>query len=381
MIQKEINEIRRHLTAENNCINRIYGCFVNQHKEVISYVEASLGLMQQIEKEKYIALLKKVLSGGIGRGMRNIAFSMAQVTDSEEHRLLMKLRDTALEDEEAREALYKKIIATVDMEESSYVILLARDTYDVPYYATDGSVHREESDASFSYILCSICPVKEGKTELSYIAADKEFHSHTSPQAVSQPELGFMFPAFDDRTSNIYNALFYSRDASREHEAFIDEVFHTKTPMAPTQQKETFGTVLAESLAEDCSFDVVQTVNEQIRERIEQHKESKDPEPLDFGADDVTDILEGSGIAKERIDTFRENCDEEFGKGAPLDVNNIVDSKKFEVVTPQVKISVDPDFSYALETKVINGRKYLLIPADDGVTVNGVAVTIEEENH
>ena len=55
---------------------------------------------------------------------------------------------------------------------------------------------------------------------------------------------------------------------------------------------------------------------------------------------------------------------------------NIIESRRFEVTTPEVKITIAPENSYMIETRVIDGRKYLLIPADDGVEVNGIGVSI-----
>ena len=55
---------------------------------------------------------------------------------------------------------------------------------------------------------------------------------------------------------------------------------------------------------------------------------------------------------------------------------NIIESRKFQVTTPEVKISIAPENSYLIETRIIDGRKYLLIPADDGVEVNGIGVNI-----
>ena len=206
-----------------------------------------------------------------------------------------------------------------------------------------------------------------------------EFHSFITPQTVASPEVGFMFPAFDDRNTNIYNALFYVKNTAVMQEALIDSLFKTKAPMSVPEQKEIFTNALTETLENDCSFDVVQSMHEQIRERITQHKESKDPQPLDFTADDVGNMLKYSGIDEEKIQAFREKCDKDFGKNAALIPTNIIESKKFEVVTPQVKITVDPEYTYSVETKVINGRKYLLIPADDSVTINGISIKIPKE--
>lgn len=381
MIQKEINEIRRRLSAEKNCISKIYCCYVGRNKEIIAQTENSMALLPLAESEKYLALFKKTLSGTSGKNLIDLEFSTHQVTDGEEHKLLMRLRDSSLEDEEARNALYRTIIDSVSFDERNYVILLALDKYDVPYKSRGDEALEDvtgDSDSVFRYFICSICPVNDGKTELGYFAKEKEFHSCTSPQIISSPELGFMFPAFDDRASNIYGALTYSKNADDIREAFIDAVFKTEVPMSATEQKEAFGSALADSLEAECSFDVIQAVHEQIRERIEEHKESRNPEPLELASNDVATILRTSGVAEEKVDEFKKKCEESFTNASSLNPNNIIDAKKFEVVTPQVKITVDPDYTYTLETRVIDGRKYILIPAGDGVAVNGVEVSINE---
>ncbi len=379
MNQKELNEIRRRLTFDKNCIGKIYGCFVNNNKDIISYIEEPLSLMPQTEAERYLGLLKKTLSGSLGRNLVDIVFSTQQVADSDEHRLLMGLRSTSLDDRELRETLYKKIIDAVHFGDSNYIILLAFDTYDVPFKGTDGLGVEDSSDTMFSYFICTVCPVNESKIELGYIAGENAFHNCTFPQTVASPELGFMFPTFDDRATNIYNALMYTKDVGDAHQEFIDSIFNIEPPMPAEDQKQTFQSVLAESLEEDCSFDVIQSMHEQILDRIEQHKESRDPEPLGFSQHEVGEMLKNSGAPKERVESFIEKCSEQFGTETSLNPKNIIDSKKFELVTPQVKISVAPEASYTVETKIINGRKYILIPADEGVLINGVNVRITED--
>ena len=123
-------------------------------------------------------------------------FSTQQVADSDEHRLLMALRDSELQDLEARQAFYQKAVESLHLE-GSYLLLLAHDTYDVPTKAKDGAA-LEDGENIFSYILCAVCPVKEGKPGLGYYAGDNEFHCF-APQTVAAPECGFLFPAFDDR--------------------------------------------------------------------------------------------------------------------------------------------------------------------------------------
>ena len=380
MNQKELGELRRRFRPEKSAIGRIYGCYVNSNKEVISYLDESLGRMPQEESEKYLGLLKKSLSGTLGRNLMDIVFSTEQVMDSDEHRLLSALRESGLKDGDVREEFYRKVIDALDMGESNYLILLAHDAYDVPYRGKDGADQADAADAVFQYILCCVCPVKDGKPELGYFPGENEFHSCTAGQVVSAPELGFLFPAFDDRTANIYNALFYSRNAGEIHHEFIDAIFHTEAPMSAAEQKEAFESALCGGLEEACSLEVVQAVHEQLTERIDEHKESGSSEPLALTARDVGGILRRCGVEEERVESFQAQCGQSFGESAALNPANLIDSKKFEIRTSQVLISVDPAYSYVVESRVIDGKRYLLIPAGEEVEVNGLAVGLTGED-
>ena len=101
MTEKEIGEIRRHTRRDRSNMTALYGCFVNDHQEIISQFRLSTGMMSENEGEKYFALMKRNLSGTLGKNLVDIAFRTAQVADSPEHKLLMTLRDSQLKDEEA----------------------------------------------------------------------------------------------------------------------------------------------------------------------------------------------------------------------------------------------------------------------------------------
>lgn len=375
MTTKELGELRRRFRPDKNAISRIYGCYVNRSKEVIAYLDESLGRLTQEESAKYLSLLKKALSGTQGRNLIDIVFTTQQVMDSDEHRLLSSLRGSELKDNEALEKFYQTVIQSLDMGDSNYLILLAHDTYDVPHRGKDDELQADASDEVFSYIVCCVCPVKDGKIELGFFSGDNEFHSCVANQIVSAPELGFLFPAFDDRAANIYNALFYSRKPDEIHHEFIDAVFHTEPPMSAAEQKEAFQTALSDALEDSFNMDVMQAVHEQLREKIEQHKESKDPEPLTVSAQEIGEILQSSGVTEERVAAFRERCSEQLGDGV-LNPENLIDSKRFEVKTSEATLTVTPEHSYLVETRIIDGRKYILIPADEGVEVNGMSVGI-----
>ena len=92
-----------------------HGCYVNVHGELVSAFTLSMGLLPEGEQEKYLELLKKGISGRMGKTLSDLSFSTAQVADSDEHRLLMRLRDSGLEDEEAVQALYEKIAGSLHL--------------------------------------------------------------------------------------------------------------------------------------------------------------------------------------------------------------------------------------------------------------------------
>lgn len=378
MNTKEIGEIRRHIRRDRSNITHLFGCYVNANKEIISEFRQSTGIMSENEGEKYFGLLKRTLSGSIGKNLIDICFKTSQVAGSEEHQLLMDLRKSALQDEETRNAFYRKVIESVSLDEN-YLILLGCDSYDVPFKSKDGEADSGRAEEVYTFLLCAICPVKQTKPTLHYVPESREFHDGGITNVVSAPELGFLFPAFDNRATNIYNALYYTHSPKESHEAFVDAIFHTDIPKPAYEQKKSFEALLSNSLDSDCNLDVVQTVHDQICQRIELHKESKVPEPLLVSKHEVKEVLASCGVSEPHIAKFSVDYDEAFGFEAELHPKNIIDDRHFEIKTPDVSIKVAPDRKDLIETRVIGGVKYILICADEDVEVNGVSIHIDEQ--
>lgn len=378
MNDKEIGEIRRHLRRDRSNITKIYGCFVNDNKEIITEFSQSTGIMPENEGDKYFALFKRVLSGAIGKNLIDITFKTSQVANSPEHKLLMDLRASKLADDELLHSFFQKIIDSVVME-GNYLILMGCDSYDVPFKGKDDLSDSDKSEEVYTYIVCAICPVKQTKPNLHYVPEEKLFHDGAMNQPVSAPVLGFLFPAFDNRATNIYNALYYTHDIKVSQDALIEALFNTPVPMPAAEQKKCFESLLTTALGRECNLDVVQTVHDQLCQRIELHKEAKVPEPLMIAKADVKDALASCGVSEEHLAKFSVDYDETFGFEADLHPKNIIDSKRFEIKTPDVSIKVDPTRSDLIETRIIGGVKYIMICADENVEVNGVSIHIDEE--
>ena len=378
MNDKEIAELRRRFRADRTAISRIRGAYVNEKREIISELDQSVALMSETEADELLALLKKTLSGKVDTNLLDIHFTTRQVMESPEHKLLCNLRETALQDSDLVHAFYQKIINSLEME-GNYMILLASDAYDVFTYRKDAGKD-DESTEIFRYILCAVCPIKIAKPSLSYYVRENCFRNVVADSVISPPALGFMFPAFDNRSTNLYGALYYTRATDNNHPEFTDAIFNAGAlPMPATEQKETFRSVLADAVGDGCSLPVVRSVHAQLHQAMEEHKISKEPDPLTVDKYAIRDMLEFCGVSEEGVSQFEEKFDKGFGQNAALSPRNIVEANKFEVRTPDVVIKVNPARTDLVDTRVIDGVRYVLVRADGGVEVNGINVNIDAD--
>ena len=374
--EKEVAEIRRRFNPQKTNIIGVHGCYVNENREIVAEFNQPLAALTQDETESMLALLKKLLSGGLDRNLIDIEFSNEQVLGGEEHKRLLKLRDSALCDEPELKALFSDIIETVRVE-GAYLILAAADNYDVFTYREDGKKD-EDSTELFKYFLCGVFPVKMTKPQLSIAAFDNTFKNIVANSVITAPLLGFMFPAFDDRAANIYNALFYTKDSAANNSEIIDRLFKAEPPMPAAEQRETFNSLLNGVTNDENNLEIIKNIQDEIGGMITEHKESREREPLAVSRDDICDILRSADMADEKIETFKAGFDESFGEKARLNPQNLVETKRLELTGADISIKINPERSELVETRVIDGVKYILIRADEEIEVNGVPINIGE---
>ncbi len=375
MIDKEISELRRLMHPEKNNISRLRGRYVNSKRETIHEWNESFALLPQEECEKYLAIFRRAISGTNGKNLIDAAFSIPQVESGAEHGLLMKLRNSRLGDDDAAKEFFDRAAEGINIEGNALILLMV-NTYDVPKRHRDDS-DADESNQMFTYIACAVCPVKEAKSTLSYDATSKNFHTRSCEWNVSAPELGFLFPAFDNRQTNIYNALYYVKNASDNCSSFSDRVFGAELPLPADEQKVIFESALSTSLGNECTLEVVQALHDDIATRIEEHKALAIPEPLTITRTEIASVLESCDVSEEKISDFKARCDSEYGDLADLLPRNLMNPRKMELKTPDVVIKVNPERGDLLETRVIDGVKYILVRADDDVSVNGIDIEIK----
>ncbi len=391
MNQKELSELKRRLNPDKRNPSIIRGCYVTGQGEMLATFAKPVYSLPLEENEKYMSIFKKVLSGQFGQSLLPVDFSAQQVMEGEHHALLSALRESALTDEDAVGQLWQRVIGCIQAEHAheaqsineaqqaaNYLILLMHDGYDVPYKDANDEIDRERSTGIFHYILMAVCPVKQGKDALCYRPVDQDFHNRPADWIVSPPESGFLFPAFEERSANIYQALYYTKSNGDPHEAFMQNLFGVEPLMPAVQQKETFQALLEETLADECSIGVIQSVHDTVVGLIEERKSDKTAQPLSLNKNDVKTILDTCGVSEEKQVAFEEKYDESFGSYAELPAVNMVSPRQFQVETASVSIKVDPAHSDLVQTRIIDGKCYIMVLADDNVKVNGVCVKIRE---
>ena len=371
MIKQEISEIKKLFTPNNCSITRICGCYVDGEKNKKTELKQAFLALPEEEMFKYLEILRKTLSGSLGKNLLTLEFPLHTEDMGGTQEFLLRLRDSKLKDDALLEEFYDKIIEAYEYV-GNYLILVIHDVYDVPGRTRDGIDMEDASDEVYEYILACICPVNLSKPGLSYNAVENTFQNRIRDWVVGMPETGFLFPAFNDRGSDLHSTLYYSKDSEELKENFVEQLLGCPLPLSAGGQKETFQTLIEETLGDTCDIEVVKNIHEKLNEMVEEHKE--EPTPLMLDKNEVKTLFASSGVANERLEVFDQYYDATAGEDTSLYVNNVVNTRTFEVKTPDVVIKVNPERTDLIETKNINGRECLVIALDGGVLVNGVNV-------
>ncbi|MDO4343286.1 MAG: DUF4317 domain-containing protein [Eubacteriales bacterium] len=371
MNKKEIAEIKKQYTLERCPAARICGCYVDGEKNKKTQFRAAFQSLPEEELFKYLNILRKTMSGTLGKNLLNMEFSLETEQEGGTQELLMKLKYTGLQDDGVLEEFYDKVIESYYYV-GNYLILLVHGTYDIPGKSSDNQEMFDASEEVYEHIICCICPVNLAKPCLSYDEKENCFTSRIQDWLVEMPLIGFLFPAFHDRSADIHSLLYYNQKPELPGSDFVEAVLGCTLPMTAGGQKETFKSLVEETLGDECSYEMVRTIHENLNEMIEEQKE--EPTPLVLGKQEVKRLLEQSGAEEECLSRFDEQFEALADESTEFVASNVASLRKFEIKTPDVLVQVNPEHAGLVETKVVDGRKCLVIEINDGVQVNGIQV-------
>lgn len=372
MNKKEVLEIRRQFTPERCAIMRICGCYVDYEKEKKAELKKAFLSLPEEETFKYFDIFRHTLSGTVGKNLLNMDFPLEQEMPGGAQEFLLKLKDSRLTDDILLEEFYDKVIENYDYAENYYIILI-HGAYDVPGKASDGEEMFDASDTVYEHIMCSICPVNLTKAGLTYNAETNNIEDRVRDWLVEAPMSGFLFPAFHDRSGDIHSILYYTKKPEEIQPEFISNVLGSRLPLTAGDQKSSFQAIVSDTLGNACSYETVRNIHDNICEMIDEAKES--PDPVELSKSDVKRLLERSGVPEEKLETFDRQFEDALGEQKTFLASNVVNTKTFQIETPDVVIKVNPERSDLVEIREIDGRKCLVIVVDEHLEVNGIEVS------
>lgn len=371
MNKKEISEIKKQFTPERNVISRICGCYIDGEKNIkFSSREAFFSLPEE-DVHKYCDIFKKSMSGTLGKNLINMEFPLDSEMEGGTQEFLMKLRETKLKDDDLVNEFYQKVIDNYEIAGNYYIILI-HSVYDIPGRASDGLDMEDASDEVYEFLLCSICPVNLSKACLSYNAEKNSIEDRIRDWIVDAPANAFLFPVFNDRSTDIHSVLYYSKNPEQLQPGLVENVLGASVPMTAETQKDSFNSIISDTIGEDCSLENIKMIHETLNEMISESKDN--PEPLVLTKKGVKDIIENSGIPNDKIDDFEKEFEAIVDDDTTFMATNVANVRKFNIETPDVVIKVNPDRTDLIESRMIDGKECLVITVNDRIEVNGINV-------
>lgn len=371
MNKKEVNEIKKQFSPANCAITRICGCYVNYDKEKKAQLKEAFLSLSEDENFKYFTIFKKALSGTMGRNLLNMEFPREQEAEGGTQAFLTELLNSKLNDDDLLSVFYDNVIEHYDYPENYYIILI-HAAYDIPGKASDGTTLEDASENVYEHILCCICPVKLSKDGLHYNPETNVIEERIRDWLVEMPDNGFLFPAFNDRGSDIHSLLYFAKNPEKLQDGLVEHVLGCTTPLTLKSQKHTFQSIVEETLGQDCNFEAVKAIHENLNELVANGEE--DPVSLALDKQEVKRLLLNNAVKNEHLEEFEAIYDNTVNDETELLAANVANPRTMEIKMPDVVIKVKPEKSHLVENRMIDGVPCLVIEISDAVELNGIQV-------
>ena len=328
MNKKEVLELKRRFKKEAATFTRVCGCYVDgNHNKVCKFGNTFLNL-EEDEFYKYLEIANKALSGTIGNNLLELKFPIEEEEVGGRQHILMALRASKLEDENLLDTFYDLVIDTYD-HAGNYLIVLFHDAYDVMSRTSDNN-NLDESEEVYEYLICAICPVDLSKPGLGFLEEEHRIGPRVRDWVVGAVDTAFLFPAFNDRSTDIHSTLFYTKNTKEPHSEFMANGLGCGIERTATEQKMAFHSIVRNVLGaedehtDDVLLDLQQNLSDMIDEYAETHDDDEDVFLLDKEV--VTKLLADSDISEEKAAKIEKSVDEAFGEKPPA-AENVIDSK------------------------------------------------------
>lgn len=369
MNKKEVAEIKKQFTDERCTITKIAGCYVDTEKNIKTTLNETFLTMEEEERFKYFELLKAGLGGKIGKNLMNLSFPASEEEEGGKQNSLYRILRSDFS-EEIMNSFFQQIIETYQYPDN-YFILVMKAAYDVPGQTLEGEEMVDSSDYVYEHMLCLICPIKPSKPGLTYDSIDNAIINSIRNMMIEKPEHGFLFPAFNDRNTDLHAALYFTKKADSPSSDIIENILGCSVPKTASEQHEIVVTAISEGLGEDCTFDAVKSICEDI---VDAKNLVEGKEEYELNRDNLHTILDDAGANTSQVDAVQEVIEESVEEEQPILANNFFDGNKLAIKNSYLDLKVNIDHCHDVTVERVNGAKCLVIRINDDLEVNGVPV-------
>ena len=372
--KRDVLELRRRFTKKNCTLGPMSGCYVSGSKSVLLKFSEFLPDLEDDEFYKYLDIVKKTLSGSLGNNLLELEFARDE-SGVERQQYLLTLRDSKLKNEELLNRLYEQIITHYEYD-GNYLILVFHDVYDVMTRTSDRA-KLDESEETYAYLLCAVCPVELSRAGLGYQEEEHRIGARDRDWVVGLPDLGFLYPAFSQRSSDVNAVLYYVKNAKDAHAEFMEQVLGCIPQRTAAEDKTLFTAIVKNAFGEqdETAERAYCSIQKNLQEIAAEQEETESAIPIT--PQTVAGVISDVDMPDEIKQRITQNYAQEFS-AAPPPVQNLVDPKSAASGAERARVA-------HLEQQVLTLRQQLGCPpaADDTPPweeSSGIVVQMPEDN-
>ncbi|MDE6148699.1 MAG: DUF4317 domain-containing protein [Ruminococcus sp.] len=375
MNKKEIAEIKKNFSDDCGffTMNHVVSAFVDSEKNIKCKTNRLYNTLPAEESELIMIILKKVLSGQIGKNLLEYHFPKDAYQEDGSQKFLYDVLQSRFTDDEIVDSFLNTVVEKMEYV-STYAIFAAHCTYSV-LKKNKNDDFEDDTELDYNFIITAVCPVNLRIDGLVYNEESNEIEKKAnSDRIVELPSDGFLFPVFSDRSPDVNGVMYYTKNAKKPNTSIVDDLLGCEFVMSCQSEKATFQSILNNVVADELDYSMITTVNEKIQEIVDQNSHETEIPTIDKSK--LSSILWESGVSQEKLEHLPKVYETAMGDKS-LTAVNLID-RKTVLSVPSITVNITKDGVNKVRTEVIDGKKCLIIDLDDPeISVNGISATIE----
>lgn len=199
--REDMLELTRRMTVARSSMTRIAGSYMDADGFIDGTFNTNFLKLSGGEKEKNLSIAKAIPFSETNKNLKQYRFSKEAMGNGSIWQLLMAMKSCGLKNDALMDTFYD-LVAERYKSDHDYAVFVFHDRYDVPVKAAD---HERlwESEEIFEYMIVAICPL-------------------TGDYEPGEPECGFLFPAFTDRSTDINHVNVFQANEERPHSEILE---------------------------------------------------------------------------------------------------------------------------------------------------------------